>query len=140
MRIAIYPNVTKSGAGEILERVIKFANQYNIELLLPPKEGKFFYHEELINQNIEKEYIDMAISIGGDGTLLGLCRRLAKNGIPVCGINIGHLGFLADIEPGEIEAKLTKIIPLKIEFSVPERYASQVKKGTNLNFELEGKL
>ena len=58
MRIAIYPNVTKSGAGEILERVIKFANQYNIELLLPPKEGKFFYHEELINQNIEKEYID----------------------------------------------------------------------------------
>lgn len=93
MRIAIYPNVTKSGAGEILERVIKFANQYNIELLLPPKEGKFFYHEELINQNIEKEYIDMAISIGGDGTLLGLCRRLAKNGIPVCGINIGHLGF-----------------------------------------------
>ena len=110
MRIAIYPNVTKSGAGEILERVIKFANQYNIELLLPPKEGKFFYHEELINQNIEKEYIDMAISIGGDGTLLGLCRRLAKNGIPVCGINIGHLGFLADIEPGEIEAKLTKII------------------------------
>ena len=37
-------------------------------------------------------------------------------------------------------AKLTKIIPLKIEFSVPERYASQVKKGTNLNFELEGKL
>ena len=31
-------------------------------------------------------------------------------------------------------------IPLKIEFSVPERYASQVKKGTNLNFELEGKL
>ena len=98
MRIAIYPNVTKSGAGEILERVIKFANQYNIELLLPPKEGKFFYHEELINQNIEKEYIDMAISIGGDGTLLGLCRRLAKNGIPVCGINIGHL---THIEKGE---------------------------------------
>lgn len=57
MRIAIYPNVTKSGAGEILERVIKFANQYNIELLLPPKEGKFFYHEELINRNIEKNIL-----------------------------------------------------------------------------------
>ena len=42
--------------------------------------------------------------------------------------------------PTTIVAKLTKIIPLKIEFSVPERYASQVKKGTNLNFELEGKL
>ena len=42
--------------------------------------------------------------------------------------------------PTTIVAKLTKIIPLNIEFSVPERYASQVKKGTNLNFELEGKL
>ena len=42
--------------------------------------------------------------------------------------------------PTTLLAKLTKIIPLKIEFSVPERYASQVKKGTNLNFELEGKL
>lgn len=46
MRIAIYPNVTKSGAGEILERVIKFANQYNIELLYRQKKVKFFYHEE----------------------------------------------------------------------------------------------
>ena len=33
-----------------------------------------------------------------------------------------------------------KITPLKVEFSVPERYASQIKKGTNLNFRIEGKL
>lgn len=39
-----------------------------------------------------------------------------------------------------IVAKLTKITPLKVEFSVPERYASQIKKGTNLNFRIEGKL
>ena len=39
--------------------------------------------------------------------------------------------------PTTIVAKLTKISPLKVEFSVPERYASQIKKGTNLNFKLE---
>ncbi len=42
--------------------------------------------------------------------------------------------------PTTIVAKLTKISPLKIEFSVPERYANDVKKGANLNFRLEGKL
>ena len=61
----------------------------------------------------------MAISIGGDGTLLGLCRRVAKDGVPVCGINIGHLGFLADIEPQEIEAKLTKIV--RKEYNIEQR-------------------
>ena len=42
--------------------------------------------------------------------------------------------------PTTIVAKLTKITPLKVEFSVPERYASQIKKGTDLNFRIEGKL
>ena len=42
--------------------------------------------------------------------------------------------------PTTIVAKLTKVSPLKIEFGVPERYASQVKKGTNLTFSMPGEL
>ena len=41
--------------------------------------------------------------------------------------------------PTTIVAKLTKVVPLKVEFSVPERYASQIRKGTNLNFKIDGK-
>lgn len=119
LKIAIHPNITKSGAEEILERVIKFAQKNDIQLVLPPREGKFFYHDELVSPDISREKIDMAISIGGDGTLLGLCRRVAKDGVPVCGINIGHLGFLADIEPQEIEAKLTKIV--RKEYNIEQR-------------------
>lgn len=134
MKIAIHPNITKSGAGEILERVIKFAQKNDIQLVLPLREGKFFYHEELTVPDITKENIDMAISIGGDGTLLGLCRRLAKNGIPVCGINIGHLGFLADIEPSEIEAKLTKIV--RKEYKIEERLmlSAFIKREDEINY------
>lgn len=40
--------------------------------------------------------------------------------------------------PSTTVAKLTKISPLKVEFSVPERYASQIHSGTNLDFTLEG--
>lgn len=42
--------------------------------------------------------------------------------------------------PATIVAKLTKVSPLKIEFGVPERYASQVRKGTNLTFSMPGEL
>ena len=54
--------------------------------------------------------VDMAFSIGGDGTLLGVCRRYAGKNVPVCGINIGTLGFLADIEVDELEKKLAKAL------------------------------
>ena len=54
--------------------------------------------------------LDMALSIGGDGTLLGVCRRFDDQGVPVCGINLGTLGFLADIEPRELESRLAKIL------------------------------
>ena len=42
--------------------------------------------------------------------------------------------------PTTVVAKLTSVTPIKIEFSVPERYASEVKKGTNLEFSVEGRL
>lgn len=42
--------------------------------------------------------------------------------------------------PSIVIAKLTKISPLKVEFSVPERYAADVKAGTGLNFTIEGSI
>ena len=42
--------------------------------------------------------------------------------------------------PTTVVAKLTSVTPIKVEFSVPERYASEVKKGTNLEFSVDGKL
>ena len=41
--------------------------------------------------------IDLAIVVGGDGTMLGIARELAPSGVPVIGINHGRLGFMTDI-------------------------------------------
>ncbi len=53
--------------------------------------------------------IDMIIALGGDGTLLSVARQAAALNLPVLGINLGHLGFLAEIEKHEIEQSLAKL-------------------------------
>ncbi|MEE9446163.1 MAG: NAD(+) kinase [Cocleimonas sp.] len=54
--------------------------------------------------------IDLAIVVGGDGTLLKAGRLLSDKNIPVIGINLGRLGFLVDISPDEIGKQLTAML------------------------------
>ncbi|MDI6757892.1 MAG: NAD(+)/NADH kinase [Endomicrobiia bacterium] len=62
---------------------------------------------------------DLIISLGGDGTLLSLARDASSAGVPVLGVNIGRLGFLADTPPKELIALLESF--LKKGFSVEKR-------------------
>lgn len=53
---------------------------------------------------------DLAIAVGGDGTFITVARLMAPHQIPVAGINLGRLGFLVDVSPAEIIAKLDEIL------------------------------
>jgi NAD+ kinase len=53
---------------------------------------------------------DLAIVVGGDGTLLNAARSLAAHDIAILGINLGRLGFLTDISPDQMQAKLDEIL------------------------------
>jgi NAD+ kinase len=53
---------------------------------------------------------DIAVVVGGDGTMLGIARILARHDTPLVGINQGRLGFITDIALGEFEAKLAAIL------------------------------
>lgn len=55
-------------------------------------------------------------------------------------IGLRQVSAGAYASPTTVVAKLTKVSPLKVEFAVPERYAREVKKGTNLDFRVEGRL
>ena len=54
--------------------------------------------------------IDLAIVVGGDGSMLSACRKMAASHIPLLGINRGRLGFLTDISPEEIEARVKPVL------------------------------
>lgn len=53
---------------------------------------------------------DMALVLGGDGTLLSVARRLMPTGIPLLGINVGHLGFLTRADAADWPARLEKLL------------------------------
>ena len=45
--------------------------------------------------------MDLALSLGGDGSVLRTVRAVADHGVPVLGINFGHLGYLTEVEPAD---------------------------------------
>lgn len=109
-QIAVFPNLGKRRSGEIVERIFKFYSGKDVRLVMPAAEARHFRKEKYGLPCVERVHVDMALSIGGDGTLLGVCRRFVGQSVPVCGINLGTLGFMADIEPDELEGRLGKIL------------------------------
>lgn len=80
--------------------------------------------QEQLNEDL-LDSIDLAIVIGGDGTLLHVARRMAESDIPVVGVNLGRLGFLTDIAQTDMLSEIDLI--LNGEFSVEERMMLDVR-------------
>lgn len=67
---------------------------------------------------------DLVVVLGGDGTLLGLARTVATHNVPLLGINLGRLGFLADISLNKMVASLRAV--LQGEYVIDERVMLEV--------------
>ncbi len=109
LTVAIFPNLIKPETRQVLLRIRKFFSARDARMILSRERAVEFGMEEYGVDDIEHLPADFALSLGGDGTLLGICRGYAENPVPVCGINMGTLGFMADIEQNELEEKLEKL-------------------------------
>lgn len=69
--------------------------------------GTFDAHEDA---GALAEGVDLAVVLGGDGTILGLARRAVEAGVAVLGINFGKLGFLAEFDQGAFHAHAARIL------------------------------
>ncbi|KOR33495.1 hypothetical protein TI05_00635 [Achromatium sp. WMS3] len=72
---------------------------------------------------------DLIIVVGGDGTLLGAARVLCMSGVPLLGVNVGRLGFLADISPKIMKETVTSI--LMGDFEEERRFLLESRIGVN---------
>ncbi len=81
-------------------------------VLVEQQSRKFIASESVECYDISTlgEHCDVAITVGGDGTLLSAGRNLASHNVPVIGVNLGRLGFLVDISPDEVISKIDEIL------------------------------
>lgn len=73
--------------------------------------------ELITSSNIE--HLDLAISLGGDGTFLHTVRRLSGHDVPILGVNLGRLGFLTHVDANELIGLLPRIS--NKDYSLEER-------------------
>jgi NAD+ kinase len=74
------------------------------------KYGDIVLEDLHYDQSLENVSADLAIVVGGDGSILRAARRFGDRQVPVLGVNLGKLGFLADILPENIDRALQDII------------------------------
>ena len=79
---------------------------------------------------------DVMISVGGDGTMLGNARQVAPYGLPIIGVNQGHLGFITDIALADVESALREML-LEKKYTVERRdlFIAQVVREGEVVFE-----
>jgi len=70
---------------------------------------------DIISRHEIGERCDLAVTVGGDGTLLDAARALVESEVPILGINLGRLGFLVDISPNEMSERINEILDGEFE-------------------------
>jgi NAD+ kinase len=114
-----------------------------LEALLLAQGREVIYEEhaaKLIDWNVDKILpmaqfpgeVDLAMVVGGDGSMLSACRRMARCNIPLLGINRGRLGFLTDISPNEIAERVLPVLEGQFKQSRRFMLETSITRGEQL--------
>ena len=100
------PNLTKKGAYETSLQAVKILSKLGMQILMECSLSRLYTNENIIFFRSEYTMLkscDMVLTIGGDGTIIHAARKSAPLDKPLLGINTGRLGFVAELEPNELD-------------------------------------
>ena len=110
-KVAILPNVQKDKGLETTKRLVNYLLDKGCEPQLSQEVAELAGMPQYARAEEDLyRYSDLLISLGGDGTLLGIGRRTARFDKPILGINLGTLGFLTAEEKTHAEAAIDKVL------------------------------
>ncbi len=112
MKIAVVAHLARPGAVELVRRTVELlgSDEHEIALHVPEGVGSAPAPDDLAGL-LERttDLPDLVISFGGDGTFLRAARIARDADAPVIGVNVGRVGFLAEIDPRELDVILPQL-------------------------------
>src|SRR5439155_11491113 len=100
MRIFVLGNADRPGVREEAERLLPFLQEHSEVVVFDLGRAK----------DLSKETADLALVLGGDGAILRAARQMGYQQVPVLGVNLGKLGFLADLSPDELRGCFPRVV------------------------------
>lgn len=115
LTFAIFGNKYQTKKSQAVFKIIALLQQHEADIYVDKPFYEFITEGQHMEISVNGVFdgndfnADFAISMGGDGTLLKTAARVADKNIPIIGVNIGRLGFLADVNPSEIESAINSL-------------------------------
>ena len=131
LKFALFGNIYQAKKSAAIQKVLSCLSESKADLSVDMEYYHFLKDSQRLDVPAAKVFTgndfeaDFAISMGGDGTFLKTAARIGKRCIPILGINMGRLGFLADIAPSDIEACMKALY--EDDFAVESRAVIQVE-------------
>ncbi|MBI4546855.1 MAG: NAD(+)/NADH kinase [Ignavibacteriae bacterium] len=142
MTFGILGNTAKSITREVCSNLLAFLQEKNLKYVIDvelarhinTKSSKLSADKTSICSESELPHrCDILIALGGDGTMLSAARTLGQHGTPILGINLGKLGFLAEVSVDEIRECIDDIV--KGNYVLEERMVLQANTpGKNIRY------
>ncbi|MDB4961557.1 MAG: ATP-NAD/AcoX kinase [Myxococcales bacterium] len=107
MRVGFILKPDKTEAGALLEDLVPWLREQGHVPVVTTEDQIAPAGSEVVPENEMGEAVDLAVALGGDGTMLRAARLVSDHERPVLGINLGQLGFLAGFAPSEAKDALT---------------------------------
>ena len=125
MRVGLVGNRRYRPLADLLSRLAAEAPRLGVELIYEPQLADML--QGTVGTPLHDAKLDIILSLGGDGTLLRAARIGCQRAIPVLGINLGRLGFLAGAGPEQAEEALRRLV--RGQFTVERRLALTARIG-----------
>ncbi len=107
LKITVILNDKKAISISCSKVITQYLKTKNVDLFLPSDKAGYPLDE---CRMVDFSGVDIAVVVGGDGTMLGASRLLRRFGTAIVGVNMGRLGFLAEIEVSDILPALDRIV------------------------------
>ena len=131
LRFALFGNIYQTKKSASIQKVLSCLAEHDAELYVDMEYYFFLKDNQRISIDAAKTFTgddfdaDFVISMGGDGTFLKAASRVRQKMIPILGVNMGRLGFLADVSPSDIEKCMDALYAE--EYSIENRALIQVE-------------